>query len=119
MGVVIGLAELAGGEGTLAALGWSHGHVDVFEKFPRSDAAHAVGRFDEVISFLSAVLSPESVDEEKRFGELLGPDQKARAISLPVVCCYSHDAHHPWGEGKPIVDLRFTIADSFYIAHAR
>jgi hypothetical protein len=107
---VVRVAEFAGGEGTLAALGWAHGHVDIFEQLARSDTAHTVGRFDEVVSFLTAMLAAEGIDEEKRFGELFGSDQKARAIYQPVVC-YFHDARHPWGEGKPIADLRFTIAD--------
>lgn len=74
--------------------GWSHGDVDVLEDLARRDALQAVGRFDEVVAFLSVMFASEGVDEVERFGQLLGLDQKARAVRLPFVCC-GHNACHP------------------------
>ncbi len=43
----------------------------------------AVGGFDEVVSGLPVMFTPEGVDEIERFGELLSFDQKAGAINFP------------------------------------
>jgi hypothetical protein len=100
------LPEFTGGEGACAPLDWTHGYVYVFENFARGDSPHAIGGLDQVVSLLTAMLSSESVDKEKRFGELFSFDQKTRAIHLPVDCRCFHDAHHPLGGGKEVADLR-------------
>ena len=51
-----------------------HLDVDVFKNFARSDADHAIGRFDEVVSFASGVLAAEVIGETERGVELLGFD---------------------------------------------
>jgi hypothetical protein len=51
-----------------------HQHVDIFEYFARSDADDAIGRFDEVVAFASAMLAAEVIDETERRVELLGFD---------------------------------------------
>lgn len=78
----------------LAGFGWAHGDVDVFEDLAGCDALQAVGRFDEVVAFLSVVFASQGVDEVERFSQLLCLDEKARAIRLPFVSC-GHHACHP------------------------
>src|SRR4029077_7357146 len=62
-----------------------HGDVDVFEDAARGDADDAVGGFDEVVAFASAVLAAELVGETERGTELLGLDQEACAVVLPCL----------------------------------
>ena len=47
-----------------------HSDVNVLEDFPRSDAAGAVGRFDEVVAYAAVVLSSQRIKEGERLGEL-------------------------------------------------
>ena len=60
--------------------------VNVLEDAARSDAEDAVGRFDEVITFAAAVLTAEVVDEAESGTELLGLDEEAGAVRLPLFC---------------------------------
>jgi hypothetical protein len=69
--------------GGLATQG--HGDVDVFEDAARGDADDAVGGFDEVVAFASAVLAAELVGETESGTELLGLDQEACAVGLPCL----------------------------------
>jgi hypothetical protein len=69
---------VAGGFG-----GQGHGNVDVLEDAARGDAEDAVGGFDEVVAFASAVLAAEVVDEAESGTELFGFDQGACAVRLP------------------------------------
>jgi hypothetical protein len=62
-----------------------HGDVDVLEDAARCNAEHAVGGFDEVIAFASAVLAAEVIDEAERGTELFGFDQEACAVCLPLL----------------------------------
>ena len=51
-----------------------HGDVDVLEDAARGDAENAVGGFDEVIAFASAMLAAEMIDEAEAGTELFGFD---------------------------------------------
>lgn len=62
-----------------------HGDVDVLEDLARSDAHHTVRRFDEVVASASGVLAAEGIDEAKVRTELLGFDQEASAVRLPLL----------------------------------
>jgi hypothetical protein len=62
-----------------------YGNVNVFEDAARSDAEHAVGGFDEVVTFASAVLAAEMIDEGEVGSELFGFDQETCAIGLPFL----------------------------------
>ncbi|SPE28479.1 hypothetical protein SBA2_40042 [Acidobacteriia bacterium SbA2] len=62
-----------------------HGDVDVLEDAARGDAEHAVGRFDEIVALASAVLAAEMVDEAETGTELLGFDEEACAVCLPLL----------------------------------
>jgi hypothetical protein len=62
-----------------------HWDIDVLEDAAGGDAEDAVGGFDEVVSFVSAVLAAEMVDEGESGTELFGGDQKARAVGLPFL----------------------------------
>lgn len=62
-----------------------HGNVDVFEDSARSDAKHAVGGFDEVVSFASAVLAAEMIDEGEVGSKLFGFNQETCAVGLPFL----------------------------------
>ena len=107
MRVVVGLADFAGREGACAPFGGVHDDVHVFEELARDDAPNAFGGLDKVVSFMTAVLAAEGIDEEQGFGELFGLDQKTRAIHLPVVSWF-HNAYHPLGRENrlPINDVR-------------
>ena len=74
----------------------SHGDVDILEDLAALNAATAIGRFDEIVARLAAMLPSESIDEGERFGERAGFDEKACAKYLP--CC-GRVVHfiHPWG----------------------
>jgi len=65
-------------------VGRSDGYVDIFKNGARRDAACPVGRFDQIIAFLTAMFPPECVHEHERLGKLFGPDKKSRAIDLPL-----------------------------------
>jgi hypothetical protein len=84
---VIGLgfadAGCAGGSFGGVLFRRAHGHVDVFEDAARGDAEYAVGGFDEVVAFATAMLAAEMVDEGEVGAELFGLDQEASAIRLP------------------------------------
>ena len=56
------------------ALDVGHGNVDILEDLARSDCDYAVGRLNEIVTFLTAVLAAEMVDEAKTGVELLGID---------------------------------------------
>lgn len=51
-----------------------HGDVDILEDLARSDAEDAIGRLDQIVSFASAVLASEMIDEAEAGTELLGVD---------------------------------------------
>jgi len=51
-------------------VGRTHSDVDVLENFSGSDAASAVGRFDEVVAGAAVVLPSQRVEEGERLGEL-------------------------------------------------
>ena len=51
-----------------------HGDVDVLEDAAGGDAEDAVGGFDEVVAFASAMLAAEVVDETEAGTELFGFD---------------------------------------------
>ena len=79
--------ELQGFRFQLSAIefaGTGHGYVDVFEDAARGDAENAVGRFDEVVTFASAMLAAEVIDEAETGTELFGFDEETRAIRLPL-----------------------------------
>ena len=61
-----------------------HGNVNVLEDLARSDTHDAVGRFDEVVAFASGVLASERIDEAEAGTELLGLNQEASAVRLPL-----------------------------------
>ncbi len=65
---------------------------------PGSDALCPVGRFDEIISFITLVLTAQRVDENEGFGQLPGANQKTRAIHLPIARSFPHTIL-PLGEG--------------------
>ena len=65
-------------------VGEGHGNVDVLKNLARCDADDAVGRFDKVIALASGMLAAEMVDEAKSGTELLGFDQEASAVRLPI-----------------------------------
>jgi hypothetical protein len=62
-----------------------HGHrnVNVLEDAARGDADDAVGRFNEVVAFATAMLAAEMVDKTESGIELFGIDQEACAVGLP------------------------------------
>ena len=51
-----------------------HLNIDVFEDVARGNAEDAFVRFDEVITFASAMLAAEVIGEAERGSELLGLD---------------------------------------------
>ena len=71
-----------GTRGPIAA-GRSHGDVDILKDGAWSDAARAVGGFDEVIAALAVMFPAEHVDEGERLGELSGADEKTRTVDHP------------------------------------
>ena len=60
-----------------------HEDVDILEDAARGDADYAVGRLDKVVTFATAMLAAEMIDEAEARIELLGIDQEASAIRLP------------------------------------
>ena len=62
-----------------------HGNVDVLEDAAGGDAEDAVGGFDEVVTFASAVLAAEMIDEAERGAELFGFDEETGAVRLPLL----------------------------------
>jgi len=66
-----------------------HSYVDVFEDAPGSDTECAVAGFDQVVSFTSAVVTAERINETKVAVQLFCFYQKARAIRFPF-----HDCSH-------------------------
>ena len=62
-----------------------HGDVDVLEDAARGDAEYAVGGFHEVVTFASAVLAAEMVDEAETGAELFGFYEETGAIRLPLL----------------------------------
>ena len=65
-------------------VGFHHGDVDVFENLARCDAENALAGFDEIVSLAAAVRAAESVAEAEGGVELLGFDQEACAVCLPL-----------------------------------
>jgi hypothetical protein len=69
------------------------GHVDIFEDGAWSDAAKFGRRLgtglDKVVAREAGLLAAESVGEQKRFGELTGVHEEARAVDGP----WSFNAH--------------------------
>ena len=51
-----------------------HLYIDVFKDVPRSDAENALARFDQIITFASAMLPAEVIGETESGSELLGLD---------------------------------------------
>jgi hypothetical protein len=79
------------GRGALPDTGFCLGeqrHVDILEDLAWGDAKNAIGRFDQVIALAARVLAAEGVGEGEAGGELLGFDQKTRAVCNPFVRCF-------------------------------
>jgi len=64
-----------------------HNYVDVFEDSPGSDTECAIGGFDQVVSFTSAVMTAERINETKVGVQLFCFYQKASAIRFPFHGC--------------------------------
>ncbi len=47
-----------------AFAGGPHGDINVFKNQSRRDAACAIGRFNEIVAWLTAMFAAESVDED-------------------------------------------------------
>ena len=81
----------------------SHGHVNIFENLAALNTAAAIGGFNQVITGLPTLLTPEWIDERQRLGELFGLDQKACAINVP--CASRVHVVHPWGRESQFLFL--------------
>ena len=79
--------------------GGTHGYVNVLKNFPGRDSQRAVGGFHKIVASLPAMFTSERIPELQGTGELPGPDQKSRAIDLPVAFCFPHVVP-PLGEGR-------------------
>jgi hypothetical protein len=87
------------GEHQPILIGGSHRHIHVFEDLSRSNATGAIGRLHEIVALLTAMFPSQCILENERFSELFGPDQKARAVDLPITFMFVH-LHPPLGEGR-------------------
>jgi len=56
------------------SLRFAHGYVHVLEDLAGSDAQDAVARFNQVVTFASAVLTAEMIGEAETGTELFGSD---------------------------------------------
>src|ERR1700746_2556056 len=72
------------------------GNVDVFEKFPGSNAEETIEDLDQVIAGLAGLLAAESVGESQGVGKLTSADDKTRAIDIPITF-QVHDRFTLWG----------------------
>ena len=68
------------------SLGFQQGDVDVLEYLTGRDTENTVGGLDQIVALASRVQTAERVGEAEAGAELLGVDQKARAIGDPWTC---------------------------------
>ena len=73
-----------------------HGDVNVFEDLTRSDADNAIGRFDKIVTLAAAVLAAQRVNKAETGVELFCFDQKACAVSLPLLDSHGADWTDPF-----------------------
>ena len=77
-----------------------HGHVNVFEYCSGSDATAAVRGLDQVVAGSATMFASQSIHENTRLGNLLGFDEKARAIDFPGLRHIPHVRFPLLSEGK-------------------
>jgi hypothetical protein len=77
----------------------AHKNIDILENLARGDAAAAIGRLDEVVTCMTAVLATERVDEREGLSELFCLDQETGAIDVPFCGRFPH-VRSPLGEGE-------------------
>jgi hypothetical protein len=68
----------------------AHNDVNIFENLAGRDADYAVGGLDQIVALTPRVLTAKRIHEAETGAELLGLDEKTRAVGFPF--CRFHGA---------------------------